>query len=61
MQMWNDYGVYLEEVFARMIKDNEASLNSSGDQWHSAKQNVEYLAKKQTLIDLKKILAMRYD
>ncbi len=59
--MWNDYGVYLEEIFVRMIKDNEASLNSSGDQWHCARQNVEYLAKKQAVIDLKKVLSQRYE
>ena len=61
MQMWNDYGVYLEEVFARMIKDNEASLTSFGEEWFVARQLTDYLARKQALIDLKKILSQRYE
>lgn len=61
MQMWNDYGVYLEEVFARMIKENEAGLTSHGEEWFVARQLTDYLARKQALIDLKKILSNRYE
>lgn len=62
MQMWNDYGSYLDEIFAQMIKDFESNMApNSGDLWFNAKQNVEYFAKKQALIDLKKILSMRYE
>lgn len=61
MQMWSDYGGYLEEIFFRLLKDYEQNLNSNGDEWFNAKQSVEYLAKKQTLIELKKILSNRYE
>ena len=62
LQMWNDYGVYLDEIFMRMIKGYETNLQSNaGDQWFNARQMVEYLAKKQTLIDLKKLFSNRYE
>ena len=61
MQLWNDYGNYLESIFIRMMKEAEENLNSGGDQFHCARQTIDYLARKQTLIDLKKILSNRYD
>ena len=62
LQMWNDYGVYLDEIFMRMIKGYEENMIPNNfDQWFNAKQSVEYQAKKQAVIDLKKILSMRYE
>lgn len=61
MQMWNDYGNYLEEIFVRLLKDYEQNLNNNGDGWFNAKQLVEYLAKKQVLIELKKLLSNHYE
>ena len=61
MQLWNDYGQYLDEILSRQIKEYELSLYSSDDQWCNTKQLVEYLAKKQTLIDFKKLCSSRYE
>ena len=61
MQLWNDYGQYLDEILARQIKEYESRLFSSDDQWANTKQLVEYMAQKQALIDLKKLLSNRYE
>ena len=62
IQLWNDYGQYLDEILMRQLKEYEANFQTNtGDQWFNARQMVEYLAKKQTLIDFKKILSNRYE
>ena len=61
LQLWNDYGQYLDGIFAQMLKDYETQLSAKDSEWETAKQQVEYLAKKQALIDLKKILSNRYE
>ena len=62
MQLWNDYGSWLEDVFKRMVSEYEKEMSpNTGDMWFNARQNVEYFAKKQALIDFKKILSSRYE
>ena len=61
LQLWNDYEQYLDGILVQMLKDYESQLSSKNTEWETTRQQVEYLARKQTLVDIKKILSNRYE
>lgn len=61
MQLWQKWGDFLTEVLMRQLKNYERDLVRKNTEWENAEQLVSYLARKQTLIDLKNILERRYE
>lgn len=61
MAGWQEYGEVLNGVFDKLISEYESDFKQQATEWEAARQQVEYIAKKQALLDLKKILTKRYD
>lgn len=59
-ELWFNWGDFLTEIMDRQIKAYERDLSSGQTEWESARQLVDYTAKKRALIDLKNILSKQY-
>lgn len=55
-KLWMDSGMFIESIMTRLIQEYERQITVGDTEWAAAKQSVEYLAKKQALIDFKKTL-----
>ena len=55
MALWGEHNLLLTKIMKELQADYEKCLGTKGTQWENAKQSVDYLAKKQALVDLKKI------
>lgn len=58
-QLWNDWGNFLTMIFDRLISENEIVRKDT--EWETLRQSIEFCAKKQVLIDLKKLLEKQYE
>lgn len=61
MKLWLDWERVLDMVFDKMVEDWEQKLYAKDTEWETAKSLVEFTAKKQALIDLKKVLSAKYE
>ena len=60
LQLWNTYGSLLDSIIERMIENYESQIVPGSTEWESAKQTIDYLAKKTALIQFKKLLSNVY-
>ena len=60
-KLWLENNGLLDKVFQEMMRKYETLFEQKNNEWEHAKQSVEYLAKKQALIDLKSVLSKRYE
>jgi hypothetical protein len=60
-QLWSHYDVYLMQMFDSILKKYEEDFKPATTEFDAAKQQVTFLARKQTVIDIKKILEGTYE
>lgn len=61
MQLWNDWGNFITMVLDRLIVESCDELVRKDTEWETLRQSIEFCAKKQVLIELKKILEKHYE
>ena len=61
MQLWNDWGNFITMVLDRLIVESCDELVRKDTEWETLRQSIEFCAKKQALIELKKILEKHYE
>ena len=61
MSLWNEWGVFLEGYFGEIIKDMEKNLVRRGSEFETMQQHIEYVAKRDVLLEMIKMLSKRYD
>lgn len=61
MQLWNDWGNFITMILDRLIIESVETIVRKDDEWETLRQSIEFCAKKQTLIDLKKLLEKHYE
>ena len=55
-RLWKEYGAFFESLIGKMIQDYEKMLHRPNSEWDAAQQLAEFCAKKQALLELKKVL-----
>ena len=55
-KLWADNGAFIDSLMQRQIQEYEKMKGATETEWQAAKQFVEREAKKQALIDFKKLL-----
>lgn len=60
-KLYSEYMMLLDVLLIRLLNDYENQLARRGSEWEETRQMVEYEAKKQVLIDLRKIFEKHYD
>lgn len=61
MQCWNDWENLITMILDRLIMESSEEIVRRDSEWETLRQSIEFCAKKQVLIDLKKILEKRYE
>lgn len=60
-ELWFNWGDFLIEISELLVKEQGEMMTIKDTEWDNARQTVEYIAKKQALIELKNILSNRYE
>ena len=60
MQLWNQSEQTLRVVFDKLLEEYVAGLARQTTEWETLRQSIEFSAKKQVLLDLKKVLSKDY-
>ena len=61
MQLWNDWGNFITMILDRLIVEGYEEMVRKDTEWETTRQSIEFCTKKQTLIDLKKLLEKHYE
>jgi hypothetical protein len=61
MQLWNDWGNFIIMILDRLITESIEEIVRKDTEWETLRQSIEFCAKKQVLIYLKKLLEKHYD
>lgn len=60
-KLWNSYDLYLMQMFDSILKKYEEDFKPATNEFDAAKQQIIFLTRKQTIIDIKKILEGTYE
>ena len=60
-RLWSEYHHILQIVFERLIQDYTDELSRRDTEWENLRQSIEYVAKRQAVIDVKPELSRKYE
>lgn len=60
MQLWGQHETLLLKILDQQIANYTEQLGRQTTEWETLRQGIEFIAKKQALIDLKKVLSEDY-
>ena len=61
MQLWGEYGVFIEQILERQVRRYENDLHRRDTEWETLQQDIEYTAKRQALKELRETLSKHYE
>lgn len=60
LHLWNEYQGTIEMILKR-LDEEYTKINRRDTEWDTTRDAIEMIAKRQALIDLKKVISMRYE
>ncbi len=60
LHLWDEYHDTIEMVLRR-LDEEYTKINRRDTEWDTTRDAIEMIAKRQALVDLKKVISMRYE
>lgn len=60
VELWNRYSEVLKRVASLSVESAEAQLGRASNEFESMRQQIEYVAKKEAIVEFLKVLSKHY-